>query len=181
MHAAGTAERDEGELARVKAPLDTDHPQRSGHLGLRDLDDAGGRLLRGQPQLVAQPLQGLPREVRGQHDLPAEGRAVGQVAEQQVRVGDGRLVATETVGRRARIRPGRTGTDPQRATLVGPATEPPPALTEWTSTAGSLIGTPASTDSVVVCTAPPTTAATSVLVPPMSKVSRSPKPDRAAM
>ena len=36
------------------------------------------------------------------------------------------------------------------------AIEPPPALTVWTSTIGSLIGTPATTDSVVVCASPPT-------------------------
>ena len=53
------------------------------------------------------------------------------------------------------------------------AIEPPPALTVWTSTIGSLIGTPATTDSVVVLASPPRTGATSVLVPPMSKVSTS--------
>ena len=111
---------DTGPIARAKAALDADHPQRPGHFGLRDLDDAGGRLLGGQPEPIAQPLQGLPREIRGQHDLAAEGRPVGQVAEQQVRVGDGRLVAAETVRGRPGIGPGRTGTDPQGATLVGP-------------------------------------------------------------
>jgi hypothetical protein len=54
--------------------------------------------------------------------------------------------------------------------------EPPPALTVCTSTIGSLIGTPATTDSVVVCTMPSSTGATSVEVPPMSKVRRSWKP-----
>ena len=51
-------------------------------------------------------------------------------------------------------------------------TDPPPALTVCTSTMGSRSGTPATTDSVVSCTRPATTGATSVLVPPMSKVSR---------
>jgi hypothetical protein len=41
------------------------------------------------------------------------------------------------------------------------------------STIGSLTGTPAITVSVVVCTRPPTIGATSVDVPPMSKVSTS--------
>src|SRR5207342_3560573 len=49
-----------------------------------------------------------------------------------------------------------------------------------TSTIGSFTGTPATTDSVVVCTCPSRTGATSVDVPPMSKVSRSASPDRPA-
>ena len=38
---------------------------------------------------------------------------------------------------------------------------------------GHLMGTPATTDSVVICRAPATTGATSVLVPPISKVRKS--------
>ena len=53
------------------------------------------------------------------------------------------------------------------------AMEPPPALTVCTSTMGTLIGTPAITVSVVVCASPPMMGATSVLVPPISKVRRS--------
>src|SRR5207245_2964242 len=53
------------------------------------------------------------------------------------------------------------------------AIEPPPALTVCTSTMGHLMGTPATTDSVVICRAPATTGATSVLVPPISKVRKS--------
>ncbi len=45
---------------------------------------------------------------------------------------------------------------------------------------GSRRGTPATTASVVVCTRPATTGATSVLVPPMSKVSTSGYPERPA-
>ncbi|MEJ7718520.1 MAG: hypothetical protein WKF31_11345 [Thermoleophilaceae bacterium] len=41
------------------------------------------------------------------------------------------------------------------------------------STTGRRIGTPATLCSVVVSTSPPRTEATSVLVPPMSKVSTS--------
>jgi hypothetical protein len=57
--------------------------------------------------------------------------------------------------------------------LSAEAIEPPPADTVCTSTVGCRIGTPATTDPVVVCTSPPTIGATSVLVPPMSKVRRS--------
>ncbi len=49
-----------------------------------------------------------------------------------------------------------------------------------TSTIGSRIGTPATTASVVVCASPPTIGATSVLVPPMSKLSTSAYPLAAA-
>jgi hypothetical protein len=58
--------------------------------------------------------------------------------------------------------------------------DPPPALTECTSTVGNMIGTPASTDSDVVCTRPSSTGATSVDVPPMSNVIKLDTPDRPA-
>src|SRR4029453_14613290 len=60
------------------------------------------------------------------------------------------------------------------------AMEPPPALTVCTSTIGSLTGTPATTDSVVVCPTPPSPGAPSVGGPPMSKGRGSWKPLRPA-
>ena len=53
------------------------------------------------------------------------------------------------------------------------AIEPPPAPIVWMSAIGNRIGTPPTTDSAVTCALPPRTAATSVLVPPMSNVSTS--------
>ncbi len=60
------------------------------------------------------------------------------------------------------------------------AIDPPPALTECTLTIGRPSGTPATCASVVVSARPETIAATSVLVPPMSKLSTSAKPLAAA-
>ncbi len=54
--------------------------------------------------------------------------------------------------------------------------EPPPAETVCTSTVGRPTGTPAITLSWVVPSRPPTIGATSVDVPPMSRVSTSSKP-----
>ena len=65
-----------------------------------------------------------------------------------------------------------------QAPIVLPSGEPLPGPVpgrprRGTSTIGTLIGTPAITVSVVVCASPPMIGATSVLVPPMSKVRRS--------
>ena len=55
-----------------------------------------------------------------EHDLAAEARAVGEVAEVDVGVGDRRLLAAEPVARGAGLGSCGARADPQRSTAVGP-------------------------------------------------------------
>src|SRR6202012_2191775 len=97
VHRSGAAEGEEGEAARVDAALDGDDAERPHHLLVGDADDAGGGLQRVQSdfpgEAAARPLRrlGVERHAAGQ------GRVGGEVAEQQVRVGDGRLGAAAPV------------------------------------------------------------------------------------
>ena len=151
MHAAGAAEGEEGEVARVEAAFDADHAQRPGHLGVGDPDDAPRRLVRVEPEPFPNEAKGLLREpcpVEGH--LSAELGAVGQMAEVEVGVGDGRLLTAFVVGGRAGSAPAEWGPTRRAPPWSAQAIEPPPALTVCTSTMGSLMGTPATTVSVVV-------------------------------
>ena len=120
MHPAGAAEGEEGEVAGVEAALDADHAQRPHHLRVRHPQDPERRLLRVQAELLAERAQRLLRELSSQHDLTAQLGPVREVAEEQVGVGHGRLLAALVVGRGAWLRSGRVGADAQGAAWVGP-------------------------------------------------------------
>ena len=120
VHPAGAAEGEEGEVPGVEAALDADHAQRPHHLRVRHPHDPERRLLRVQAELLAQGGEGLLRELSLQHDLSAELRPVGEVAEEEVGVGDGWLLAALVVGGGAGLGAGRVGADAQGAAGVGP-------------------------------------------------------------
>ena len=87
----GAAVGDERELARVVAALDGDEPQRTGHVLVDDREDPlGGLLDRGEAHRVGDRLHGRPRRLDVELHLAAE-QPRRQVAEDDVRVGDGRL------------------------------------------------------------------------------------------
>ena len=147
--------------------------KRAHHLGLGDGDDA----VRGDQGSTAELGRETPIAALGglasQDDLPAERRAVGGSR------GRGRRRSRSPRRRRARSTPARAPRPPIAARRAAhrrsstQAIDPPPALTVCTSTIGCLIGMPPTIEPVVVCTSPSSTSATSVLVPPMSKVRRS--------
>ncbi len=94
------AEGDECEVAWIASSLDRDHPNRTQHLRIHDVDHVSRlqpveRLLRGraiQLQAVREPRRKPP--------------------EQEIRVGHRRPPATEPVARRPRIGTGALGPDP---------------------------------------------------------------------
>ncbi len=117
VQAAGAAERHQGEVAGVDAALDGHHAQRPDHLGVGDADDPLGGLALVEAERVAEVRHGRLRRLAIEFD-PARDPA--EQAQQQVRVGDGRLLAAVTVRRRARTRAGAARTDPERAARVAP-------------------------------------------------------------
>ena len=145
MEGAGAAVGHEHEVARVEAAADDLVLQRVGHLRVGDLDDAEGGVGEREAERVGDLLlDRLLGEVAARLEaaalaLGAEGRLGGDVAEDQVGVGDRRLAR-----RRGRSRQGPGSEE----ALWGPtrrpppsssiqAIEPPPAPIEITSTAGT--------------------------------------------
>ena len=103
-----------------------------------------------------------------------ERRVGAEVAEQQVRVGDGRLRRRRARSRRARARrPPSAGPTRSAPPASAQPMLPPPAPTVCTSTIGSWSARPAIVCSAASRTAPPSITATSHDVPPMSNDSTS--------
>ena len=73
-----------------------------------------------RPSFFAEGGEGLLREFAPQHHLAAQLRPVGEVAEEQVGVGHGGLLAALAVGGGARFGAGGVGADAQGAAGVGP-------------------------------------------------------------
>ena len=94
----GAAVGDQRELARVAALLRRDRAQRARHPRVRDRVDAGGELERSTgraaPRHARAPASASSREIV---DLPVGDRPGGHVAEEDVRVGDGRVDAAAAV------------------------------------------------------------------------------------
>ena len=111
---SGAAKGDERVVARVEAALDGHDAQCPGHLLVGDVHDGPGGLGRGQPDARAEPVQCLLRRVAIQGDLAAQ-QAGRQAAQNEVGVGDGRLVATAAVADRSRLGARRRGSDAEPA------------------------------------------------------------------
>ena len=111
----GAAERGEREVADVEALGDGDLAQRVGLVPRGDLQDAGGGPLQREVELRAElrPSPSIARLDR-QRDLAAQ-QVRGDPAEDDVRVGDGGLVAAVRVAHRARVGAGRLRADLERA------------------------------------------------------------------
>ena len=108
-----------------------------------------------------------------QLDAAAERRLGREVAEHEVRVGDGRLGAAPPVARGTRIGARRARADPSAPPPSRQAIEPPPAPTVWTASIGSASGRPAISPLLRSWTLPRSTTHTSHEVPPMSRHSAS--------
>ncbi len=134
MHPARAAEGHQGQVPRVKPTFHRDHPQRPDHLRVGNGDHTGRRGHRSQvspgrprcarPQFHTESCQ---RRVGGrarQDDLAAEARAVGQIAEHQVRVGHRGLRAPAAIAGRAGIGTSRAWPDPQGTPGVHPCHRP---------------------------------------------------------
>ena len=114
MQRAGAAEGHERELARVVAALDADHAQRARHVLVDDPDDPVGGLLEAQAHRVGDLLHRGLRGLDVERHLAAD-QVRREVAEDDVGVGHGRLLAALAVGRRAGLGARRLRADAQRA------------------------------------------------------------------
>ena len=120
MHPAGAAERGEGELARVQAALDADHPQRAHHLGVGHAHDAQRRLLRVEPERLARRRQRALGQLAPQRHLAAaQLRAVGEQPEEQVGVRHRGVLAAAVVAGGPRLGARGARADAQRPAGVG--------------------------------------------------------------
>ena len=93
--AAGAEER---VVARVAPALGDVHARGGGHVLVDDVVDAPGDLDRVEPQRAGEPLDRLPRRREIHLDLAAGEVAGVEVAEEEIRVGHGRLRPAEAVG-----------------------------------------------------------------------------------
>jgi hypothetical protein len=101
VHRPRAAVGDQREVGRVAPLLRRDRPQRAHHRRVRQVVDAPCRLDRRQPEGPPGARQRPLRTLAVDRDLPVADRAGRDEPEQDVRVGDGRLVAAEAVARRA--------------------------------------------------------------------------------
>ena len=117
----GATERHQRVPPRVDAPLHGDDPQRADHLGAGDAaDPLGARLDVVEAELVGEVADRFAGRLAVELDVAPEGRVRGQVAEHEVRVGDGRLGAAAPVARGAGIGARRPGPDAERPAGVPP-------------------------------------------------------------
>ena len=184
---AAAAERDEREVARVAAALDRHRLDRADHARVRQLVGAVRRVEHVQPERLGDVALERPLGASGRRraaSSPSSSPRRVEVAEQQVGVGDRRLVAALAVAdgtgigaRGARARP--WGRRPGRAR----SRLPPPAPTSARSMNGTLSAYPpplesrllaeipaATSNSAVKCGRPPSTSDALAVVPPMSNV-----------
>ena len=110
----GAAEGDQRELARVVAALHGDDAQRARHVLVDDPQDAVGGLLQRQPHRVGDLLHGAARRLDVERHLAAD-QVRREVAEDDVGVGDGRLLAALAVRGRAGLGARGLRADAQRA------------------------------------------------------------------
>jgi hypothetical protein len=91
VHRAGTTEGDEADTAQVHAALDGVHACGGGHVLVHDLHHTCGGVTGGGAEVATDLAQRPFGDSRSKRHVAAEEEAGVEVAEQQVRVGDGRL------------------------------------------------------------------------------------------
>ena len=117
---AGAPERDEGELARIQAAVDRDEADRVDHIEIDQVDDRLSGLEYGHVQATRESLE---RRFRGGHverHLATQEVARVEAAEDQVRVGHGRLGAAAAVANRTGSGAGALRAHPKQPTFVDP-------------------------------------------------------------
>ena len=140
MQRSGAAERHQREVARVVAALDRHHADRAHHVVVDDGENAARCRHRLDTERLGDPGDdGATRRLDIELEAAAEqlGR---QMAEHEMRIGDGRLDAAAAVAAGAGIGAGALRTDDQRAGPATRAIEPPPAPMVTMSTIGSDSG-----------------------------------------
>ena len=111
MQRPGPAEGDEREVARIEALLHGDQPERAEHVLVDDIDDAGGGPLEIETQSRGDRLHCGDGGIDIELHLAADQLA-RQVAEHDIGIGDGRLIAAHARRQRAPDRRPRSGGRP---------------------------------------------------------------------
>ena len=104
----------------VEAALDQHRAERAHHVVVGDLHDGQCRLLGGAAERPGDARDRLLRRLQIQGHFAAEEVLGVDPAEQQVRIGHGRSLASAAVARRAWVRARALGPDAQHAALVDP-------------------------------------------------------------
>ena len=123
MERAGAAKGDQREASRIVAALDRDHAQRPLHADVRHAQHARRRLLEIAAEGADYRPQRTSRRRHGEQYSAAEKAVRPKAAEQQVGVGDGRLVAV-AVASRAGVGAGALRPDAQRAASIDAGNRP---------------------------------------------------------
>ena len=126
MRRARAAEGHHGVAPRVTPLLDQVHARRTGHRLADHGVDAPGGLDRRQPEPRTEPRQCRLRRIAVERHRPAEEEARIVVAQQQVRIGDGRVRPAAPVARGPRIGTRRMRADLDQPRLVHAGDGPAP-------------------------------------------------------
>src|SRR5579862_3716281 len=114
----GAAERHQLEPSIVEAAVRRQETDRVRHVLGRELDDRLGAVFDRHSQPVGDRSDRLVGTACVERDLPAEEVVGIEAAEDEVRVGHGRLRSAASVGRRARLGAGALGPDLEQPALV---------------------------------------------------------------
>jgi hypothetical protein len=121
VHRAGAPERYERVATRVHAALDRHDAQCAEHLLVGDADDSRGRRFDVEPEPSCEAAHRPLGRVAVEPHAARKARLLVQVAEQQVRVGHGRVASSGAVAGGSRDGAGGLRADPKRATGIVPA------------------------------------------------------------
>lgn len=124
MQRAGATEGDERELARIVAALDRQQADCLGHQRLGDADDAVRDIADVDPKRASHRLKRPERGVDVEPDNPFREVLRDDPAEDDVRVGDRRLLAAAAVASRPGIRPGALRADAWMSARIDPGDTP---------------------------------------------------------
>ena len=172
VHRAGAAEGDERVVARVDALLDGDRPHRVGHVRVDDREHPlGERGRRPSPSSPRPSASASLRRALVELHPAAEEVARVEPAEEEVRVGDGRLRAAAPVAGGAGIGAGALRPDAQAARLE-PGERAAAGADRVDVDERHQDGSPSSSVSVETVGRPSTIRLRSNDVPPMSTQSR---------
>ena len=115
MHRPRAAVGDQREIAQIVATLHRHQTQRAQHRGIGDFDHAAGGLEQRQTEPARERVERDARALAVEANGPAVHARGIEVAQCQIRVGDGRFDAAEPVARGPRLRAGAARPDAQRA------------------------------------------------------------------
>ena len=177
VHGAAAAEGDQGAVAAVDAALHRHAAQGAGHGGVGDGDDSEGGVHHAEAERFGNRRERTFGTGEVERDAVAEAGRRVEVAEDGVGIGDRGQGAAAAVARRAGLGAGAVGPDRQAAGAE--ADDGATARADGVHGQHRQSQRPAGQHARVVISAEPsTTRHTSVVVPPMSKVSARGRPSR---